>query len=256
MYRKTKLVCSKIHIPDQYLMDQKAVRRQPGQPQKRLCGKQPGNHPLADGEQPDQQHRRRSEQHVVAEGRRAQNSHLPCSDEKAAARKQHSCQLQKRTGTVGRALLFAAAVKTAHTAADGKISCPEKRTQIGQVKYGIPTESGFPDYKGEKTLRAENRGSDAAQSASIGLFQHGEQPGKNSIQKSLHRKIPRYAVQTEPETAGGDPCLQQENAYHKLRCTAQDSTPRAEGCARSPFSTKSRAAAIIIRCSGYNLRIF
>ena len=56
MYRKTKLVCSKIHIPDQYLMDQKAVRRQPGQPQKRLCGKQPGNHPLADGEQPDQQH--------------------------------------------------------------------------------------------------------------------------------------------------------------------------------------------------------
>lgn len=131
--------------------------------------------------------------------------------------------------------------KTAHTAADGKISCPEKRTQIGQVKYGIPTESGFPDYKGEKTLRAENRGSDAAQSASIGLFQHGEQPGKNSIQKSLHRKIPRYAVQTEPETAGGDPCLQQENAYHKLRCTGQHSTGR--GLRQKPLQHKEQGSS-------------
>ena len=143
-------------------MDQKAVRRQPGQPQKRLCGKQPGNHSLAHGEQPDQQHRRGGEQHVVPEGYRAQSSYLSGSDKKATARKQHSCQLQKGKGTVGYALLLAAAVKAAHTAADGKISCPEKRTQIGQVKYGLSTESGLPDCKGEKELCAENRGSNTA----------------------------------------------------------------------------------------------
>ena len=39
-------------------------------------------------------------------------------------------------------------------------------------------------------------------------------------------------------------------------CAAQESTPRVEGCARSPFSTNNRAAAIIIRCSRYSLRIF
>ena len=39
-------------------------------------------------------------------------------------------------------------------------------------------------------------------------------------------------------------------------CAAQDNASRAEGCARSPFITRSRAAAIIIRCSGYSLRIF
>ena len=207
-------------------MDQKAVRRQPGQPQKRLCGKQPGNHSLAHGEQPDQQHRRGGEQHVVPEGHRAQNVHLSGSDEKATARKQHSGQLQKGKDTAQRGLFFVAAVKTAHTAADGKIACPEKRTQVGQIKCSLSTEPGFQDCKGEKELCAENRGSNTAQPARIGLFQHGEQPGKNSIQKSLHRKIPRYSVQTEPETAGGDPCLQQENAYHKLRCTGQHPTGR------------------------------
>ena len=36
----------------------------------------------------------------------------------------------------------------------------------------------------------------------------------------------------------------------------RDSIPRAEGCAQRPFSTRRRAATIIIRCSGYNLRIF
>ena len=39
-------------------------------------------------------------------------------------------------------------------------------------------------------------------------------------------------------------------------CAAQERTPRAEGCARSLFSTNNRAAAIIIRCSGYSRRIF
>ena len=39
-------------------------------------------------------------------------------------------------------------------------------------------------------------------------------------------------------------------------CAAQESTPQAEGCARSHFSTNNNAAAIIIRCSGYSLRIF
>ena len=162
MYRKVKLVREPLHIPDQHLMDQKTVRGQPGQPQKRLCGKQPGNHSLAHGEQPDQQHRRGGEQYVVPEGYRAQSSYLSGSDKKATARKQHSCQLQKGKGTVGYALLLAAAVKAAHTAADGKISYPEKRTQIGQVKYGLSTESGLPDCKGEKALCAENRGSNTA----------------------------------------------------------------------------------------------
>ena len=73
------------------------------------------------------------------------------------------------------------------------------------------------------------------------FFQHGEQPGKNSIQKSLHRKIPRYAVQTEPETAGGDPCLQQENAYHKLRCTGQHSTGR--GLRQKPLQHKEQGSS-------------
>ena len=68
-------------------MNQKTVRGQPGQPQKRLCGKQPGNDSLAHGKQPDQQHRRGSEQHIVPEGHRAQNPHLPGGDKKAAARK-------------------------------------------------------------------------------------------------------------------------------------------------------------------------
>ncbi len=236
-------------------MDQKAVRRQPGQPQKRLCGKQPGNHPLADGEQPDQQHRRRSKQHVVAEGRRAQNSHLPCSDEKAAARKQHSCQLQKRTGTVGRALLFAAAVKTAHTAADGKISCPEKRTQIGQVKYGIPTESGFPDYKGEKTLRAEKIA--AAMQRSLrasAFFSTASSQGKIAYRKACTERYHATPFRQNQKRLEGIHVCSRKMLI--TSCAAQDSTPRAEGCARSPFSTKSRAAAIIIRCSGYNLRIF
>ena len=39
-------------------------------------------------------------------------------------------------------------------------------------------------------------------------------------------------------------------------CAAQEKTPRAEGCARSPFSTNNSAAAIIIRFSGYSRRIF
>ena len=132
-------------------------------------------------------------------------------------------------------------VKAAHTAADGKISCPEKRTQIGQVKYGLSTESGLPDCKGEKALCAENRGSNAAQSASIGFFQHGEKPGKDCIQKSLHRKIPRYSVQAKPETAGGNPGLQEKNAYHKLRCTGQHPTGR--GLYQEPLQHKEQGSS-------------
>ena len=44
-------------------------------------------------------------------------------------------------------------------------------------------------------------------------------------------------------------CLQQAAPHW-------ESTLRAEGCARSPFSTNNNAAAIIIRCSGYSFRIF
>ena len=54
LHWKVKLVCNPLHIPDQYLMDQKTIRGELGQPQKGLCGKQPGNKPLAHGKQPDQ----------------------------------------------------------------------------------------------------------------------------------------------------------------------------------------------------------
>ena len=50
--------------------------------------------PFAHGEQPDQQHRRGSEQHIVPEGHCAQNPRLLGSNEKAAARKQYSAQFQ------------------------------------------------------------------------------------------------------------------------------------------------------------------
>ena len=144
-------------------MDQKTVRGQSSQPQKRLCGKQPGNDPLAHGKQPDQQHRRGGKQHIVPEGHRAQNPHLLGGDKQAAARKQHSGKLQQGESTARqRTLLFAAVVKAAHAAADGKISRPEQRAQIGQVKGGLSGEPGFPDRKGEKTLRTEDHGSDAA----------------------------------------------------------------------------------------------
>ena len=80
-------------------MDQKTVRGQPRQPQKRLCGKQPGNDPLTHGKQPDQQHRRGGKQHIVPEGHRAQNPHLLGGDKQAAARKQHSGKLQQGEST-------------------------------------------------------------------------------------------------------------------------------------------------------------
>ena len=119
--------------------------------------------PLAHGKQPDQQHRRGGKQHIVPEGHRAQNPHLRGGDEKAAARKQHSGKLQQGESTARqRTLLFAAVVKAAHAAADGKISRPEQRAQIGQVKGRLSAEPGFPDRKGEKTLRTEDHGSDAA----------------------------------------------------------------------------------------------
>ncbi len=100
---------------------------------------------------------------------------------------------------------------------------------------------------------AENRGSNTAQSASIGLFSARRAAGKNSIQKACTE---RYHATRLSRTRNGwrDPCLQQENAYPSS--AAQDSTLRAEGCAQRPFSTRRRAATIIIRCSGYNLRIF
>ena len=220
MYRKVKLVREPLHIPDQHLMDQKTVRRQPRQPQKRLCGKQPGNEPLAHGKQPDQQHRRGDKQHIVPEGRCTQTPHLSGGDKQAAARKQHSGKFQQGENTARQgAYLFAAVVKTAHTAADGKISRPEKRAQIGQVKDCRFIEPGLPENKGRKALRAENRRGYAAQPAGISLFQHSEKRGEDGIKKSLYRKIPRHPVQAEPETAGGNPCLQQENAYQKLRRT-------------------------------------
>lgn len=127
-------------------------------------------------------------------------------------------------------------VKTARAAADGKIACPEQRTQIGQVECGLSAEPGFPDRKGEKALYAENCCGNAAQFAGIGLFQHGEKRGKDGIQKSLHRKIPRHSIQAEPETAGRDPCLQQENAYRKLRRTGEN--PAGRGLRQKPLQYK------------------
>lgn len=38
LHCKAKLVRSPLHIPDQYLMDQKAERGELCRPQKRLCG--------------------------------------------------------------------------------------------------------------------------------------------------------------------------------------------------------------------------
>ena len=185
MYRKVKLVREPLHIPDQHLMNQKTVRRQPRQPQKRLCGKQPGNEPLAHGKQPDQQHRRGDKQHIVSEGRCTQNPHLRGGDKKAAARKQHSGQFQQRESTARQGALLPAAVKATHTAADGKIPCPEKRAQIGQVKDCRFIEPGLPENKGRKALRAENRRGYAAQPAGISLFQHSEKRGEDGIKKSL-----------------------------------------------------------------------
>lgn len=237
MYRKAELVRSPLHIPDQHLMDQKTVRGQPRQPQKRLCGKQPGNDSLAHGKQPDQQHRRGGKQHIVPEGHRAQNPHLLGGDKQAAARKQHSGKLQQGESTARQAaLLFAAVVKAAHAAADGKISRPEHRAQIGQVKGDLSAEPDFPENKGRKTLHAEDYGGNATQPAGIGLFQYGEKRGKDGIQKSLYRKIPRHSVQAEPETAGGNPCLQQKNAYNKLRCTGEH--PAGRGLRQKPLQHK------------------
>ena len=103
-------------------------------------------------------------------------------DEKAAARKQHSGKFQQGESTARQAaLLFAAVVEAAHTAADGKISRPEQRAQIGQVKCGLSAEPGFPDRKGEKTLRTEDHGGNAAQPAGIGLFQYDEKRGEDGI---------------------------------------------------------------------------
>ena len=133
-------------------------------------------------------------------------------------------------------LLFAAVVKAAHTAADGKISRPEHRAQIGQVKGGLSAEPDFPENKGRKALCAEDHGGNAAQPAGIGLFQHDEKRGEDGIQKSLYRKIPRHSVQAEPETAGGNPCLQQKNAYNKLRCTGEH--PAGRGLRQKPLQHK------------------
>ena len=94
------------------------------------------------------------------------------------------------------------------------------------VECGLSAEPGFPDRKGEKALYAENCCGNAAQFAGIGLFQHGEKRGKDGIQKSLHRKIPSHSIQAEPETAGRDPCLQQENAYRKRGRAADQGTEK------------------------------
>ena len=94
LHCKVKLVCNPLHIPDQYLMDQKTIRGELGQPQKGLCGKQPGNKPLAHGKQPDWQHRRGDKQHIVPEGHCTQNPHLFRGDKQAAARKQYGGQFQ------------------------------------------------------------------------------------------------------------------------------------------------------------------
>ena len=140
------------------------------------------NHSLAHGEQPDQQHRRGGKQHIVPEGHRAQNPHLRGGDEKAAARKQHSGKFQQGESTARQAaLLFAAVVEAAHTAADGKISRPEQRAQIGQVKGGLSAEPDFPENKGRKALCAEDHGGNAAQPAGIGLFQYDEKRGEDGI---------------------------------------------------------------------------
>lgn len=85
-------------------------------------------------------------------------------------------------------------------------------------------------------INAENCCGNAAQFAGIGLFQHGEKRGKDGIQKSLHRKIPSHSIQAEPETAGRDPCLQQENAYRKLRRTGEN--PAGRGLCQKPLQYK------------------
>ena len=163
--------------------------------------------------------------------------HLPGGDKQAAASKQHSSKLQQGESTARQAaLLFAVVVKAAHAAADGKISRPEQRAQIGKVKGGLSAEPGFPENKGRKALCAEDHGGNAAQPAGIRLFQHDEKRGEDGIQKSLYRKIPRHSVQAEPETAGRDPCLQQENAYNKLRRTGKYSADR--GLRQKPLQHK------------------
>lgn len=60
--------------------------------------------------------------------------------------------------------------------------------------------------------------------------------GHEWIQKSLHRKIPSHSIQAEPETAGRDPCLQQENAYRKLRRTGEN--PAGRGLRQKPLQYK------------------
>jgi len=107
---------------------------------------------------------------------------------------------------------------------------------IHQKNGGLSAEPGFPENKGRKALCAEDHDGNATQPADIGLFQYGEKRGKDGIQKSLYRKIPRHSVQAEPETAGGDPCLQQENAHHKLRRTGEH--PAGRGLRQKPLQHK------------------
>ena len=170
--------------------------------------------------------------------------HLSGSDEKAAARKQHSCQLQKgerhRSGSA--LLLFAAVVKAAHTAADGKISCPEQRTQIGQVKYGLSAEPGLPDRKGEKDIvRRKSRRQCSA------VCGHRPFSARRAARERWHTEKPA-PKDTTPLRSGRTRNGWRGSMFAAGKClpqaaAAQDSTPRAEGCARSPFSTNRQGSS-------------
>ena len=54
--------------------------------------------------------------------------------------------------------------------------------------------------------------------------------------RNIESAIPSHSIQAEPETAGRDPCLQQENAYRKLRRTGEN--PAGRGLRQKPFQYK------------------